>query len=88
MPLTVTGFVVGMGAAVFAARPPLVLAAGARLAGRLPRRLAGPLGPSPPTAPSGPLPMLPPLLARMIDRQASAGLPPHYLPKDEEGDRK
>jgi len=29
---------------------------------------------------------LPPLLARMLDRQASTGLPPPYLPKDEEGE--
>ena len=29
---------------------------------------------------------IPPLLARMLDRQASAGLPPPYLPKDEEGE--
>jgi hypothetical protein len=28
----------------------------------------------------------PPLLARMLDRQASTGLPPPYLPKDEDGD--
>ena len=39
-------------------------------------------------APSEPDPSLPPLLARMLDRQASAGLPPPYLPKDEEGDPK
>ena len=38
--------------------------------------------------PSEPDPTLPPLLARMLDRQASAGLPPPYLPKDEEGDPK
>ena len=38
--------------------------------------------------PSEPDPSLPPLLARMLDRQASAGLPPPYLPKDEEGDPK
>ena len=29
---------------------------------------------------------LPPLLARMLDRQAASGLPPPYLPKDEEGE--
>ena len=34
-------------------------------------------------APATPDPTLPPLLARMLDRQASAGLPPPYLPKDE-----
>ena len=27
-----------------------------------------------------------PLLARLIDQQASTGLPPPYLPKNEEGD--
>ena len=27
-----------------------------------------------------------PLLARLIDRQAATGLPPPYLPKDEQGD--
>ena len=32
---------------------------------------------------SAPDPTIPPLLARMLDRQASAGLPPPYLPKDE-----
>ena len=36
-----------------------------------------------------PDPTLPPLLARMLDRQASAGLPPPYLPKNEDdGDPK
>ena len=29
---------------------------------------------------------LPPLLARMLDQQAATGLPPAYLPKDEEGE--
>lgn len=29
---------------------------------------------------------LPPLLARMLDQQAASGLPPAYLPKDEEGE--
>jgi len=28
----------------------------------------------------------PPLLARMLDQQAASGLPPAYLPKDEEGE--
>ena len=27
-----------------------------------------------------------PLLARLLDRQAATGLPPPYLPKDEQGD--
>jgi hypothetical protein len=27
-----------------------------------------------------------PLLARLLDRQAATGLPPAYLPKNEEGD--
>ena len=27
-----------------------------------------------------------PLLARLLDRQAASGLPPPYLPKDDEGD--
>ena len=38
--------------------------------------------------PAAPDPSLPPLLARMLDRQASAGLPPPYLPKNEDGDPK
>jgi putative transposase len=29
---------------------------------------------------------LPPLLAKMLDQQAATGLPPAYLPKDEEGE--
>ena len=37
--------------------------------------------PAPPS--TAPDPTIPPLLARMLDRQASAGLPPPYLPKDE-----
>jgi transposase InsO family protein len=40
----------------------------------------------PERAPAAPDQTLPPLLARMLDRQAAAGLPPPYLPKDEEGD--
>ena len=35
-------------------------------------------------APSVPDPSLPPLLARMLDRQAATSLAPPYLPKDEE----
>ena len=27
-----------------------------------------------------------PLLARLIDQQAATGLPPHYVPKGEQGD--
>jgi putative transposase len=34
-----------------------------------------------PTA--SPAPTIPPLLARLLDRQAASGLPPPYLPKDE-----
>ena len=30
--------------------------------------------------------VVPPLLARLLDRQAGTGLPPPYLPKPEEGD--
>ena len=37
----------------------------------------------PVAAPTAPDPTLPPLLARMIDRQAATGLAPPYLPKDE-----
>ena len=32
---------------------------------------------------SGPAPAIPPLLARMLDKQAAAGLAPPYLPKDD-----
>jgi putative transposase len=46
---------------------------------------------SPASAASGPTPAtpafpIPPLLARLLDRQTAAGLPPAYLPKNEEGD--
>jgi putative transposase len=46
---------------------------------------------SPASAASGPAPAtpaspIPPLLARLLDRQTAAGLPPAYLPKNEEGD--
>ena len=45
------------------------------------------VGPAPTS--SAPDPSLPPLLARMLERQASAGLPPPYLPKNEDdGDPK
>ena len=36
-----------------------------------------------PEPPSVPDPPIPPLLARMLDRQAAAGLAPPYLPKDD-----
>ena len=43
----------------------------------------------PERTPAVPDPTIPPLLARMLDRQASAGLPPPYLPKNEDdGDPK
>jgi len=38
------------------------------------------------TPPALPTPDLPPLLERLLDKQASMGLPPAYLPKDDEGD--
>jgi hypothetical protein len=39
------------------------------------------------TPPALPTPGLPPLLERLLDKQASTGLPPAYLPKDDdEGD--
>lgn len=41
-------------------------------------------GPQP--TPATPAPTIPPLLARMLDKQAATGLPPPYLPKDEEGE--
>ena len=34
-------------------------------------------------APSAPAPTIPPLLARLLDKQSSSGLPPAYLPKDD-----
>jgi hypothetical protein len=37
-------------------------------------------------APAAPASAIPPLLARLLDRQAGTGLPPPYLPKPEEGD--
>jgi putative transposase len=36
--------------------------------------------------PATPASAIPPLLARLLDRQAGTGLPPPYLPKHEEGD--
>ena len=48
---------------------------------------AEPVTPPPPPPPPPPARGIGPLLARMIDRQAATGLPPAYLPKDEdEGD--
>ena len=51
------------------------------------RRSLEPLG-QPPTepAPSAPASPIPPLLQRMLARQADTGLPPAYLPKDEDTD--
>ena len=37
----------------------------------------------PVATPTAPDPTMPPLLARMLDRQAATNLPPPYLPKDE-----
>jgi hypothetical protein len=37
-------------------------------------------------APATPASTIPPLLARLLDRQTATGLPPAYLPKNEEGD--
>ena len=53
------------------------------------RRSLDPLanGPAPPLPTDvEPTTGLPPLLARMLSQQAATGLPPPYLPKDEEGD--
>jgi putative transposase len=36
--------------------------------------------------PAMPASTIPPLLARLLDRQSSTGLPPPYLPKHEQGD--
>jgi len=36
--------------------------------------------------PATPASTIPPLLARLLDRQTAAGLPPAYLPKNEQGD--
>jgi len=49
------------------------------------RTLSSLAGASVPPEPADnePTPAIPPLLARMIDKQASTGLPPAYLPKDE-----
>ena len=51
------------------------------------RRTLEPLtSPSSEPAPQAPAPAIPPLLARMLDKQAATGLPPAYLPKDEAND--
>lgn len=50
------------------------------------RRSLEPLSPSAEPAATKPAPVIPPLLARMLDRQSGTGLPPAYLPKDDEGD--
>ena len=47
------------------------------------RRSLEPLGP-PPTEPAPPVSPIPPLLQRLLDAQSSVGLPPAYLPKDED----
>jgi hypothetical protein len=44
---------------------------------------ASPASEPTPAMPASPIP---PLLARLLDRQAGTGLPPPYLPKHEEGD--
>jgi hypothetical protein len=50
------------------------------------RRSLEPLS-QPPSAPEAPASPIPPLLQRLLDTQSSIGLPPAYLPKDEdEGD--
>ncbi len=46
------------------------------------RRSLEPLG-QPPSEPAPSAPAIPPLLQHLLDRQASTGLPPAYLPKDE-----
>jgi putative transposase len=53
------------------------------------RRSLGPVSTSsfkPEPTPAVPDPAIPPLLARMLDRQAATGLAPAYLPKDEAKD--
>ena len=40
----------------------------------------------PEPTPATPASAIPPLLARLLDRQAGTGLPPPYLPKDEGDD--
>ena len=48
------------------------------------RRTLDPLSSSPAEpAPSASAPTIPPLLARLLDKQSSSGLPPAYLPKDD-----
>lgn len=53
------------------------------------RRSLDPLSPpavDPPRPPTTPVSTIPPLLARLLDQQAGSGLPPPYLPNDQEGD--
>lgn len=50
------------------------------------RRSLEPLSPSAEPAPTKPS-TIPPLLARMLDIQTGTGLPPAYLPKDDEGEK-
>jgi hypothetical protein len=49
------------------------------------RRPLDPVSPQP-VAAVPPASGIAPLLAKLIDRQAASGLPPPYLPKDEQGD--
>ena len=49
------------------------------------RRSLEPLG-QPPTEPTPEAPAIPPLLQSLLDNRASTGLPPAYLPRDEEPD--
>ena len=53
------------------------------------RRSLEPVSSAAPAAgppPATPAPAIAPLLARLLDRQAASGLPPAYLPKNQEGD--
>jgi putative transposase len=49
------------------------------------RRSLDPVGPTS-CEPAPQVPAIPPLLQRMLERQAASGLPPAYLPKDEAND--
>lgn len=48
------------------------------------RRALAPLASAADATPPAPTPALPPLLERLLDKQASRGLPPAYLPKDDD----
>jgi hypothetical protein len=48
------------------------------------RRSLEPIPPEPVTVP--PAKGIAPLLAKLLDEQAATGLPPAYLPKDDDGD--